>query len=383
MDSSAFSNPAGNLAPTIQGQKAFIPSRLPPKFNLTSIQQSLSEADQKLGELRGIGRYLSNPYLLIRPLQRKEAIASSNIEGTYTSLTELLLLESGTEDRKRNTDTLEVLNYVRALQKAIELLSDIPISNRLIMNIHKILLDRLPKSRTGYYEPGEYRKEQNFIGSSKDVSKSRFNPPPPPVHIDCMRDLESFINLEDMDGLPSLIFIALIHYQFETIHPFPDGNGRVGRILIPLILRSRNLMDQPLLYMSQYFEDNRDEYIKLMFEVSSQSKWEEWIYFFLKGVSESCEKTIVTIHKVRELQDQYKGKCQQARSSALLLSIIDEIFDKLYVTVPAIKDLTGTSYTAAQNNIAKLVEHGILKEFVHSGRLKFYVANELVTLFER
>ena len=192
-------------------------------------------------------------------------------------------LESGTEDRKRNTDTLEVLNYVMALQKAIELLSDIPISNRLITCLHKILLDRLPKSRTGYYEPGEYRIEQNFIGSSKDVSKSRFNPPPPPVHIDCMRDLESFINLEDMDGLPSLIFIALIHYQFETIHRFPDGNGRVGRILIPLILRSRNLMDQPLLYMSQYFEDNRDEYIKLMFEVSSQSKWEQWIYFFLKG----------------------------------------------------------------------------------------------------
>jgi Fic family protein len=119
-----------------------------------------------------------------------------------------------------------------------------------------------------------------------------------------MRDLESFINLEDMGGLPSLIFIALIHYQFETIHPFPDGNGHVGRILIPLILRSRNVMDQPLLYMSQYFEDNRDEYIKLMFDVSSQSKWEEWISFFLKGVSESCEKTIVTIHKVRELQDQ-------------------------------------------------------------------------------
>src|ERR1700736_1098197 len=128
MDSSTFTNPSGTLVPTIQGQKAFIPSRLPPTFDAWSLQQVLSEADQKLGELRGIGRYLSNPYLLIRPLQRKEAIASSNIEGTYTSLPELLILESGTEDRKRNTDTLEVLNYVRALQKGIELLSDIPIS---------------------------------------------------------------------------------------------------------------------------------------------------------------------------------------------------------------------------------------------------------------
>ncbi|MGB6174886.1 MAG: Fic/DOC family N-terminal domain-containing protein [Methylocella sp.] len=382
MDSSAFSNPAGNLASTIQAQKAFIPSRLPPKLDLSSMQQNLSTADQKLGELRGVGRYLSNPYLLIRPLQRKEAIASSNIEGTYTSLPELLLLESGAEDRKKNTDTQEVLNYVRALQDGIELLSEIPISNRLIMEIHKKLLYRLPKTRTGYYEPGEYRKQQNFIGSSKDVSKSRFNPPPPPVHIDCMRDLEIFINLDDMAGLPPLVFIALIHYQFETIHPFPDGNGRVGRILIPLILRSRNVMDQPLLYMSQYFEDNRDEYIKLMFEVSSKCRWAEWISFFLNGVGESCEKTIVTIHKVRELRELYKGKCHLARSSALLLAIIDEIFDKLYVTVPAIQNLTETSYTAARNNIAKLVEHGILKEFVHSGRMKFYVATELMSLFE-
>lgn len=382
MDPSVFSNPAGNLAPTIQGQRAFIPSPLPPTLDLSSLQQSLSDADQKLGELRGIGRYLSNPYLLIRPLQRKEAIASSNIEGTYTSLPELLLLESGTEDRKRHTDTQEVLNYVRALQKGIELLSDIPISNRLIREIHKGLLEKLPKSRTGYHAPGEYRKEQNFIGSSKDVSKSRFNPPPPPIHMDCMDKLESFINIDDMNGLPPLVFISLIHYQFETIHPFPDGNGRVGRILIPLILRSRHVMEQPLLYMSQYFEDNREEYINLMFDVSSKCKWVEWIYFFLKGVSESCEKTIVTIHKVRELQDQYKEKCQQARSSALLLSIIDEIFDKLYVTVPLVKSLTGTSYTAAKNNIEKLVDHGILKQLDYPGRMKFYVAMELMALFD-
>jgi len=382
MDLNAFSCPSGNLVPTIMGQKAFIPSQLPPQLDLSAIQQILSDADQKLGELRGIGRYLSNPYLLIRPLQRKEAIASSNIEGTYTSLPELLLLESGAEDRKINTDTIEVLNYVKALQNGIELLADIPISNRLLTEIHKFLLDRLPKSRTGYYAPGEYRKEQNFIGSSKDVSKSRFNPPPPPVHLECMRNLEDFINLEDMNGLPPLVFIALVHYQFETIHPFPDGNGRVGRILIPLILISRKLMDQPLLYMSQYFEDNREEYIKLMFDVSATSNWNEWVTFFLKGVSLSCEKTIVTIHKVRELEDQYKLKCQQARSSALLLSIINEIFDKLFVTIPNVQKLTGTSYTAAKNNIGKLVEHGILEEFTHTGRLKFYFASELMKLFD-
>ena len=240
MDPSTFANPSGTLVSTIQGQKAFIPFALPPQIDLTSIQQTLSEADQKLGELRGIGRYLANPYLLIRPLQRKEAIASSNIEGTYTSLPELLMFESGADEHHKTTDTREVYNYVKSLQAGMDLLEEIPVSNRLIHELHKTLLRGLPRSRTGYYEAGEYRKEQNFIGKSKDVSKSRFNPPPPPTYLDCMRDLETFINMEDMAGLPSLVFIALIHYQFETIHPFPDGNGRVGRILTPLILRARN-----------------------------------------------------------------------------------------------------------------------------------------------
>jgi Fic family protein len=382
MDPNQFSNPSGTLATTILGQKAFIPSPLPPVVDMSELHQVLSEADQKLGELRGIGHYLSNPYLLIRPLQRKEAIASSNIEGTYTSLSDLLLLESGAKDSSISTDTLEVHNYVRALQQAIELLGEIPISNRLLTETHKTLLMGLPKSRTGYYEPGEYRKEQNFIGSSKDVSKSRFNPPPPPVHLDCMRELEAFVNDPKMCGLPPLLYISLIHYQFEAIHPFPDGNGRVGRMLIPLILRTKDLMDQPLLYMSQYFEDNRDEYINLMFNVSATSGWVEWITFFLRGVSVSCDKTITTIQRVRELQDQYKSKCQQARSSALLVKIIDYIFEKLFVTVPDIQALTGTSYTAAKNNVDKLIKLGILHEFFRAGRLKFYFATDLMALFE-
>ena len=382
MDPSTFANPSGTLVSTIQGQKAFIPFALPPQIDLTSIQQTLSEADQKLGELRGIGRYLANPYLLIRPLQRKEAIASSNIEGTYTSLPELLMFESGADEHHKTTDTREVYNYVKALQAGMDLLEEIPVSNRLIHELHKTLLKGLPRSRTGYYEAGEYRKEQNFIGKSKDVSKSRFNPPPPPTHLDCMRDLETFINMEDMAGLPSLVFIALIHYQFETIHPFPDGNGRVGRILTPLILRARNLMDQPLLYMSQYFEDNKDEYVDTMLNVSRHSDWSGWILFFLKGISQSCEKTIVTIHKVRELQDTYKLKCQQARSSALLLKIIDSLFETLVITTPMVQRLTETSYTAAKNNITKLVECGILHELKYPGRQKYYFAKDLTELFE-
>ncbi|MBW0004672.1 MAG: Fic family protein [Hyphomicrobiales bacterium] len=381
MDVDAFKAPAGKLVDTIAGQKAFVPDPLPPDLDLSPIQQLLSDADQKLGELRGIGRYLPNPYLLIRPLQRKEAIASSNIEGTYTSLPELLLFESSPKDEPATTDTREVFNYTRALQIGITRLEDIPISNRLIRELHQDLLAKLPSHRSGHHVPGEYRREQNFIGRSKDISKSRFNPPPPPLHLECMNALELFINKDDMANITPLVFIAMIHYQFETIHPFPDGNGRVGRILIPLILHSRKILDQPLLYMSQYFEDNRDEYVDIMLSVSQQSFWMNWIRFFLKGVLHSCEKTIETIHRVRELQDAYYRKCHTARSSALLLKIIDHVFERIVVTVPRIRELTQTSYTAAQNNVNKLVEYGILSESTSSRRPKYYFATELLDIF--
>ena len=372
----------GKLAPTIMNQKAFVPDRLPPILDLTPIQQLLSEADQKIGELRGIGRYLPNPYLLIRPLQRREAIASSNIEGTYTSLPELLMFESGAEDQPRALDTREVWNYIAALRRGIELLDELPISNRLICELHKRLLAGLPKNRTGHLLPGEYRIEQNFIGKTKDISRSRFNPPPPPVHIDCMQDLETFVNSIDMHNIPPLIFIALVHYQFETIHPFPDGNGRVGRILIPLILRSRGLMDQPLLYVSQYFEDNRDEYVDLLLQLSQTGDWTSWFRFFLNGVVVSCDKTIETIHKVRTLQESYKERCQQARSSALLLQIVDSLFERITITVPLVRDMTQTSYTAAQNNVKKLVEYGILSEMGQYRHPRFFFATELIKIFE-
>lgn len=382
MDITAFRAPTGRLVSTIQGQSAFVPNPLPPTVDIAPILQLASEADQHLGELRGIGQFLPNPYLLIRPLQRREAIASSNIEGTYTSLSDLLILESGISEGRSSTDTLEVLNYIEALQIGMNALDELPISNRLISRLHAGLMARLPRSRSGPLPPGDYRRDQNFIGGSRDIAKSRFNPPPPSCHMECMAELEQFINSEHMGQLPALVFVSLIHYQFETIHPFPDGNGRVGRILIPLILKSRGIMEQPLLYMSQYFEDNRDEYIDLMLDVSRLGHWENWIEFFLRGVVESCVNTINTIQQVRDLQEDYRQRCQQARSSALLTQIVDQLFFRPVVTVPYVRDLTNTSYTAAQNNVNRLIEYGILVEIPSSRRLKIFVASELVRLFE-
>ena len=368
--------------PTLANQRSFIPNPLPPAIDLSPIQQKLSKADRKLGELRGIGTYLPNPYLLIQPLQRKEAIASSNIEGTYTSLPELLLFESGVEDQPRSTDTREVYNYIRALRHGFSLLDEMPISNRLILQIHEKLLFGLPKSRMGHGIPGNYRSEQNFIGRTKDISKARFIPPAPPIHLDCMSALEKFINIDNMKNLPPLVFISLFHYQFETIHPFPDGNGRVGRLLIPIILKQRDIMSQPLLYMSQFFEDNKDEYVDLMLKVSQKSEWISWIDFFLEAIIQSCENTIDTIRKVQDLRDEYQRRCQQARSSALLIRIVDMLFERIAITVPQIRDATGISYTAAQNNLKRLVEYEIIKEMKSFQRPKFYFATELMSLFE-
>lgn len=382
MKASDFALPSGYLLPTLANERSFVPHPLPPELDLTIVQQRLSKADRKLGELRGIGTYLSNPYLLIRPLQRKEAIASSNIEGTYTSLPELLLFESGVEDQPRSTDTREVYNYITALRRGFELLDDLPISNRLIQDLHKSLMSGLPRSRAGYGTPGTYREEQNFIGKSKDITKARFIPPLPPKHLDCMADLEKFLNHDAIYGLPPLVFIALAHYQFETIHPFPDGNGRVGRLLIPIILKQEDIMSQPLLYMSQYFEDNKDEYVDLMLAVSQESAWNPWIDFFLEGVIQSCDNTIRTIKQVQELHDDYNARCQQARSSALLITIIDMLFDRLVITIPYIRDETGISYTAAKNNIERLVEYGIIRESGGSRRPKFFFATKLIEIFE-
>lgn len=373
----------GSFVKTIEGQFAFVPVELPPKIDLSPVQQRLSQADRDIGELKGIGTYLANPYLLIHPLQRSEAIASSNIEGTYASLSELVLLEAGVEDKDRTFDTFEVLNYVNALRRGQKMLDELPLSNRVILALHETLLQRLPRSRRGNFTPGNFRQDQNFIGRHRDIAKARFVPPPHPVHLECMNELERFINDPKMGGLPPLVFIALIHYQFETIHPFPDGNGRVGRLMIPLLLKSRGFMEQPLLYMSQFFEDRRDEYVDLMLSVSKEGNWAGWIDFFLEGVSESCAKTIKTIERINTLMQDYRDRCQQARSSALLIQIVDGLFERPVTTIPAAQALTGLSYRAAQNNIERLVEYGILKRGPSWNRPRYFVATELVEAFEK
>ena len=302
MEQNGFGKTAtGTLIPTIGGRKAFVPQKLPPVLDLNPVAEQLSAASQAIGELRGIGRGMANPMLLIRPLQRREAVSSSGMEGTYTTLSDLFLFEAGAGDAGKREDNREVYNYVRGLETAIDQLDALPISSRLLRNAHRLLLDGVATHRGAAVDAGELKRDQNWIGGTGRIETARFIPPPPMQAADALDDLAKFINRVDRGGIPPLIDAALAHYQFETIHPFADGNGRVGRMLITLILIQSDTLRQPLLYMSPWLERHKDRYIDLMYEVSRKGEWLPWLSFFLEAVTESALGTIRIVEGMRSV----------------------------------------------------------------------------------
>lgn len=377
MNPDEFTNSGtGRLVPTIKGM-AFVPTPLPPSpLDLEPLIPLVARAERALGELSGIGRTLPNPYLLIRPFMRREAVASSKIEGTVTTLSQLLLFEVDEESTRAPGDAREVLNYVRALEHSLKRLDELPISARLIREAHKILLTNVQSNRGAQIIPGEFRRDQNWIGA-RLIENARYVPPPPNEVADAMAELEKYINAKD-DEVPTLIQLALIHYQFEAIHPFPDGNGRVGRLLIPLILCERKEISQPLLYMSSYFEKNYEQYIDRMLTISKTGLWGTWISFFLEGIEETCKDAIERAQSLQALQKKYYGDIQKARSSALLGRLIDLLFEHPAITVPYAAERLQISYNAAKNNISRLIEAKILRPSSSDSRPMVFVAAEIV-----
>jgi Fic family protein len=371
-----FSKPTGKLVPTIKGL-AFVPDPLPPgSINLANLVLPLSRAERALGELSGVGRTLHNPYLLIRPFMRREAVASSKIEGTVTTLSQLFLFEVDQESDRAPPDAREVWNYVRALEHSLSRLNEIPISGRLIKEAHRILLTDVQSHRGAAIVPGEYRKDQNWIGA-RVIENARFVPPPPQEVEEAMARLEKYIHRDDAE-MPLLVRLALIHYQFETIHPFPDGNGRVGRLLIPLILCERKEISEPLLYMSNYFEKNYENYIDSLLNVSKLGLWEQWIKLFLEGVAETCRDAIQKARALQDLQAVYHDRVQRARSSALLPRLIDLLFEHPAITVPYATERLDITYNATKNNIERLVHNKILRPSTDDHRPKVFFADEII-----
>lgn len=372
-------SPTGKLVPTLAGQWAFDPADLPPTLVLDAILQPLAEATLALGELNGIGRTLPNPYLLIAPLQAKEALTSSSMEGTFTTAAELLLLDAGLDQPSTTAEAREVRNYALALRQAIESLSDLPLCLRTIRNAHATLLGGLGRGRGGYANAGEIRDQQNWIGA-RTIERARYIPPPPQQALERMHALEAYIQREDRDAMPPLIDAALIHYQFETIHPFPDGNGRVGRILIPLFLFGRGTIRQPLLYLSPTLERHKDEYIDRMFEVSRAGDWSGWIGFFLRIVQQSCVETVAIADRLLALQVSYRARLSGAGRSPLPLAIVDHLFQHPIVSIPQLQGLLGTTYVSAQKNLSIVEEAGIVEPVEGTSHPKYFRANDILTI---
>jgi Fic family protein len=367
----------GKLAPIPEGGTAFIPDPLPRQVQLTSRTiTALARAENALGRLQGsIGRMV-NPYLIARPLLRREAILSSRMEGTRTTAAKLVSAEAHQTDTP-DVETQEVANYVVAMNHGVELLKQMPLCQRFMRELHGKLLTGV---RGAEETPGEFRTIQNFIGQA-DIASARFVPPPPSVLKPLLADLEEYLNLKDEEALtPLLVRVALSHYQFETIHPFRDGNGRVGRLLIPLTLLAHDRLATPALYLSAQFERHRQRYVDLMLTATRRREFEPWILFFLAAIHDAAQESIQQADRLLEMRGRYHQALQQARTSALTLKLVDKLFELPLLTVSSTVEELGVTAATAMQHIQRLLDAKIVVEITGRKRDRQYMALELLSI---
>jgi Fic family protein len=380
MDPSDFTASApGRLARNAKGHWTFVPAPLPPRLDVgLSALEILSEANLALGQLDGIGHRLPNPHLLIGPFVRREAVLSSRIEGTIANAEELLLFEAAPSEEPKRPDVREVSNYVKALQHGLRRARELSAGLRLIQEMHKVLLTGV---RGGEKRPGEFRNTQNYIArAGQPITAARFVPPAPEEVGNVLREFEQFLHAKS--PYPALINLALIHYQFETIHPFVDGNGRVGRLLISLLLCEWKLLSQPLLYLSAFLEKNRREYMDLMLAVSKTGAWMDWIHFFLRGVAEQSRDGVLRSKRLLHLWEEYRSRVQMERASGYLLQIIDQLFETPALTIRQVEKRLKVTYPTAQAHVERLVAAGILVEHTGRERNRIYVAPKIIEIID-
>lgn len=372
-------NSSGKVAKTPQGYWAYIPSPLPPTLTLSwELVQQNSEADRALSELAGVARTLPNPHLLIGPFMRREAVLSSMIEGTVASLSDLLCFEASGSSIAKPADVREVANYVHALEYGLGRIKELPVSLRLIREMHERLMQGV---RGEYMTPGEFRRSQNWIGPPGCLLKDAvFVPPPVDEMMETLGDLEKYLHMPS--ELPPLIRLALIHYQFEAIHPFLDGNGRVGRLLLTLLLCTEGLLSQPLLYLSAYFERYRRDYYNLLLGVSQSGRWYEWVMYFLRGVADQSQDAVRRSNRLLDLRQEYRQRLQSARSSALLLQLVDELFSYPAISISWAAKRLDVTPRAAQLNVDKLIAEGILAEMTGRKRNRVFITPGIMKIIE-
>lgn len=368
------------LQPT--GYKAFIPTKLPPKPPIgldDGLQVLLSQADRTLARLDGISYVLPNPDLFVAMYVKKEAVLSSQIEGTQASLIDVLEFEAGAKALEKVRDVAEVVSYVKAMNYGLERLKKLPMSLRLMKEIHAVLLKDV---RGSDKTTGEFRKTQNWVGPPGCLLKdATFVPPPPDEAVRAMGELEKFIHTKTQ--MPPLVKSALIHYQFETIHPFLDGNGRIGRLLITFHLCWENILSRPLLYLSYFFKRNRQEYYDRLNMVRENGDFEGWVKFFLEGVVEVSERAAQTAQRIMALQESDKNRLFGAGvASPLAVVLLDKLFSFPIVRVPEVKKMLHTSYETANSLVKKFEKAGILREVTGGRRNRLFAYTEFLNIIE-
>lgn len=364
------------------GYRSFIPRPLPPEPPLIiddEILSWLSASDRALGRLDGSTETLPNPDLFVFMYVRREAVLSSQIEGTQASLMDVLEFEAQALSPGRPQDVGEVVNYVDAMNYGLDRLKTLPVSLRLIREIHERLMAGV---RGGERSPGEFRKQQNWIGPPESaIATAHFVPPPPDAMHEALNDFEKF--LHNPAPMPALIKVGLIHGQFETIHPFVDGNGRVGRLLITFLLCEWKILKRPLLYLSHYFKRHRGEYYGRLQAIRDQGDWEGWLKFFLRGVAEVAEEATETARRIVNLREEHRQllTAQFGRGAAKALALLEKLYFRPIISVQWVADATGLSIARANSLVNQLCEVGIIREITGYRRNRRFAYGPYLALF--
>ena len=363
------------------GYKYFLPEKINHSYVWTdeTINKLLEEASLKIGELNAFSRFVPDTDMFILMHISKEAVVSSRIEGTKTNIEEAFIEEKEIDPEKRD-DWKEVINYIKAMNNAIKKLKSLPLSNRLIRDTHKILLS---SGRGKYKNPGEFRKSQNWIGGSS-INDAVFVPPAWNELPDLLSDFEKFLHNNEIKT-PHLIKIAIAHYQFETIHPFLDGNGRIGRLFITLYLVANEVLERPLLYLSDFFEKNRMLYYDNLMKVRLENDLGQWLKFFLTGIIQTSTNALNTLKQVTELKESIEKEkiMNMGKRSKTAMELLHYLFKKPVVNVKEVQEKTGLSAKAANDLVKEFMQKGIIKEITGYQRNRMFVFNEYMDLFNK
>lgn len=378
MSPSSARQPHGRRIRVAGGYQAFVPEPLPPAIIWNAaLASALSAADRAVGRLAGEGRRLPNSHLVIRPFIRREAVLSSRIEGTQSTLGELLAAEAGAVVERSPDDLREVGNYVAALEFGIRRLGKLPLSLRLVRELHEHLMRGV---RGESATPGGFRRTQNWIGPpGSTISTATFVPPPPDRLMECLGAWERYLH---DSTLPPLVHAALVHSQFEAIHPFLDGNGRVGRLLITLLLVNRGVLPSPLLYLSAYFEATRQDYYARLLGITERGEWENWLLYFLVGVAQQADDAVDRIQRLDAVVAEWKGRLAK-ETSRLPERALDLFVENPFWTVNAVARRLDIAFTTAQRTINRLERRGIVLLKGSSRRNRVYCADAVLEILEK